>query len=195
VVGVVVGVAVFFAGAAGPAPLIGWVAAAAVFCTWTWVTIWPQTPAETAADARRDDPSRAAADIGCVGAAVASLIAVGVVLVDAGSATGTPKLLDILLAVGAVVASWFLVHTVFMLKYARLYYAEHGGISFNEEGDPQYSDFAYLALTIGMTFQVSDTDIGTKNIRRLAPRHMLLSYLMGAVFIAVTINLVAGMTK
>ena len=70
-----------------------------------------------------------------------------------------------------------------------------GGISFNEDARPSYSDFAYLAFTIGMTFQVSDTDLQNNDIRRLALRHMLLSYLMGAVIVAVTINLVAGMTK
>ena len=39
-----------------------------------------------------------------------------------------------------------------------------GGINFNEDDPPNYSDFAYLALTIGMTFQVSDTDF-TARIR------------------------------
>lgn len=193
--GLIVGAAVAFAGVARTAPLLGWVAAATLYCGWTWVSIWPQSPRETSRDASREDPSRAIADIACLGAAVASLVAVAVVLVGAGNAKGGEKLLDIALAVVAVVTSWFLVHTVFALKYTRLYYAEHGGVSFNEKDDPQYSDFAYLALTIGMTFQVSDTDISSKNMRRLALRHMLLSYLMGAVFIAVTINLVAGMTK
>lgn len=72
------------------------------------------------------------------------------------------------------------VHTVFTLKYARLYYTgTDGGISF----------------TVGMTFQVSDTDVSDKGIRRTILRHMLLSYVFGAVIIAVTINLVAGLTK
>jgi uncharacterized membrane protein len=193
--GVAVGVALGVAVSATVGPLVGWVVAALVFCAWTWTTVWPQTAAQTRADARRDDPSRVTADIACLGAAVASLVAVAVVLVDAGNAKGATRLLDILLAVVAVVASWLLVHTIFALKYARLYYAEHKGISFNEDDDPQYSDFAYIAFTIGMTFQVSDTDLQTKDMRRLALRHMLLAYLMGAVFVAITINLVAGMTK
>jgi len=57
-----------------------------------------------------------------------------------------------------------------------------------------WSDFAYLAFTIGMTFQVSDTDLQTSALRRIALRHMLVSYLFGAVIIAVTINLLAGLT-
>jgi uncharacterized membrane protein len=59
---------------------------------------------------------------------------------------------------------------------------------------PVWSDFAYLAFTIGMTFQVSDTDLQTSALRRIALRHMLVSYLFGAVIIAVTINLLAGLT-
>lgn len=194
--GAVAGVAVAFSPAADAAPLIGWIVAAVVFITWTWASIWPQDATQTASDARREDPSRAVADIACLLAAVASLVAVGVVLVDAGHANGAAKLLEIGLAAVSVVTSWLLIHTVFTLRYARHYYGQHpGGIDFNQADPPCYSDFAYVAFTIGMTFQVSDTDVKTKDGRRLALRHMMLSYLMGAVIIAVTINLVAGMTK
>lgn len=177
-------------------PLIGWDVAAVVFAVWTWLTIWPQTGAATARHAVREDPSRAAADVIILGAAVASLAAVTVVLLHAGKAKGSARLLDIGLAIASVVASWVVVHTVFTLKYARLYYhGVDGGIDFNGEDPPRYSDFAYIAFTIGMTFQVSDTDIQTDDMRRAALRHALLSYLLGAVIIAVTINLISGLTK
>jgi uncharacterized membrane protein len=82
------------------------------------------------------------------------------------------------------------------LRYARLYYTgPDGGIDFNEDGRPQYSDFAYLAFTIGMTFQASDTDLTTKEIRATALPHALLAYLFGAIIIATTINLLAGLAK
>jgi len=100
------------------------------------------------------------------------------------------------LSILAVALAWAAVHTVFTTRYARLYYCgSDGGIDFNQDDPPQYSDFAYLAFTIGMTFQVSDTDLKTKLIRATALRHMLLSYLFGAVIIATTINLVAGLSK
>ena len=70
-----------------------------------------------------------------------------------------------------------------------------GGIDFNEDDPPAYADFAYLAFTLGMTFQVSDTDLQTKPIRATALRHGLLSYLFGAIILATTINLVAGLVK
>ena len=80
------------------------------------------------------------------------------------------------------------------MRYARTYYAKPvGGIDFNEDDPPTYLDFAYLALTIGMTFQVSDTNLMTKNIRRIALSHALLSYLYGAVIVALVINVVSSL--
>ena len=135
-------------------------------------------------------------DLACLSGAVASLVAVGILLVSAGNAKGATKLLEIGLSIAAVAAAWSLVHTVFTLRYARTYFVTgEDGISFNDDVAPRYSDFAYVAITVGLTFQISDTDLRSNEVRRLAIRHMLLSYLMGAVFVAITINLVAGMTK
>jgi uncharacterized membrane protein len=95
-----------------------------------------------------------------------------------------------------VVLSWTVVHTVYMLRYAQLYYARGGkGVEFNGGEPPDYRDFAYLAFTIGMTYQVSDTDLTTKPIRRTATHHALLSYLFGTVVVAMTINVVASLVK
>jgi uncharacterized membrane protein len=81
-----------------------------------------------------------------------------------------------------------------MLRYARSYYGEPaGGISFNEQDPPAYLDFAYFSFTIGMTFQVSDTNITRKAIRHLALHHALLSYLFGAVILATAINIFASL--
>ena len=92
--------------------------------------------------------------------------------------------------------SWTVVQTVFTLHYARLYYGHPaGGIDFNQETPPGYGDFAYLAFTVGMTFQVSDTALQTSALRAAALRQALLSYLLGAVILATTINLVAGLLR
>jgi uncharacterized membrane protein len=135
-------------------------------------------------------------------ASVISLAAVVVVLIDAGNSSGPAKDLLVGLGIISVVLAWGIVHTVFTLRYARLYYGQprgdgqpRGGIDFNEEDPPRYSDFAYLAFTVGMTFQVSDTSLQTKQMRATALRQGLLSYLFGAVIIATTINLIAGLTK
>jgi uncharacterized membrane protein len=100
------------------------------------------------------------------------------------------------LSVLSVVVSWAVVHTVFTLAYARLHYGDDpGGIAFPDDADPDYRDFAYVAFTIGMTYQVSDTDLRGRMVRATALRHALLSYLFGTAVIAVTINLVAGLAK
>lgn len=104
-----------------------------------------------------------------------------------------------LLSVLSVGVSWLSVHTVYTLRYGRLYYDDggsgDGGIDFNEDEPPCYLDFAYFAFNIGMSFQVSDTDISRKVIRATALRHALLAYLLGAVVVAATINLVSGLAK
>jgi uncharacterized membrane protein len=174
----------------------GWDAAAALFVIWMWATIWPMDPEQTARRAEREDPGKVPADAMLLSASVVSLVAVGVVLIRAANSHGTTKHVLVGLGIVSVVVAWTVVHTVYTLRYARLYYAgEDGGVDFNEPDRPQYSDFAYLAFTIGMTFQVSDTDLQDKQIRVTALRHALLSYLFGVVIIALTINLVAGLTK
>jgi uncharacterized membrane protein len=99
------------------------------------------------------------------------------------------------LGLGSILLSWALIHTVFTLRYAHLYYdGEDGGITFRG-GAPEYSDFAYLAFTIGMTFQVSDTELETNLIRRAAVCHGLLSYLFSTGILAISINLVASLSS
>jgi uncharacterized membrane protein len=92
------------------------------------------------------------------------------------------------------VLSWAVVHTVFALRYAHEYYTPPvGGIDFKSgEYEPDYGDFAYLAFTVGMTFQVSDTDVGSRSVRRTVLRHALISYLFGAVILALVVNVIAG---
>lgn len=194
--GLVAGVLAAALNAGRPAPLIGWDVLALVYCAWVWISVWPMKATATARHANREDPGRDMADLVLLGAAVASLAAVGLVLFGAGHENSGVKYLLAAFAVASVFVSWTLVHTVFTLKYARLYYCGRvGGIDFNEPDDPQYSDFAYLAFTIGMTFQVSDTDIKSKAIRRTALRHAWLSFPLGSVIIATLINLVAGLAK
>jgi uncharacterized membrane protein len=194
--GVVATVVASVVGAEREAALIGWDAAAIAFCTWVWSTVWSMDAAATRAHAVRDDPGRAGVGLVLLGAAVASLVAVGVVLFGAGHARGDTEYYEAGFALASIFVSWTLVHTVFTLRYAEHWYSDPaGGIDFNSDEDPDYSDFAYLSFTIGMTFQVSDTNIETKAIRRTALRHALFSFPLGAVIIAASINLVSGLAK
>jgi uncharacterized membrane protein len=194
VFGTAAGVATGLAGAWGYAPLAGWDVAAAIFCVWLWTTIPQMAASATKTHATREDPGRTAGDAIVIVAAVASLISVGYVLVQAASASGGQQDGLAGLAVASIVLSWFTVHTLFALRYASLYYrSPPGGVDFKQKSEPRYADFLYLAFTIGMTFQVSDTDLNTTVFRATALRHALLAYLFGAVILAGTINLIASL--
>jgi uncharacterized membrane protein len=178
------------------APLVGWDVLALVYGVWTWRTVWPMDGALARSHANREDPSRDLTDLVLLGAAIASLIAVGMVLFGVSAAPGWTVYGRAGLAVFSVSLSWLMVHTVYTLRYARLYYSgTPGGIDFNGDNAPDYRDFAYLAFTIGMTFQVSDTNIEDKTIRRTALRQALISYLFGAVLVAMTVNVGASLLK
>ena len=124
----------------------------------SWSRYGATSPGWTPDDRRaavREDSGHKTTDVLVVLAAVASLGAVALLL-SSGSSSG--KDLQALLSVGSVALAWASVHTMYTTRYARLYYTgEDGGIDFNEHEPPTYIDFAYLAFTIGMTFQVSDT--------------------------------------
>ncbi len=177
-------------------PLAGWDVTALVFLLGIAYRLAPLNAAETAALAQREDPSRPTADLLLIGASLVSLLAVGLVLVRASHEHALDKGLLVGASVLSIVLAWSIVHAVFALRYARQYYrGTSGGINFSGETHPVYSDFAYLALTIGMTFQVSDTTLQSKELRRMALRHALISYVFGTLIIATTVNLVAGLGK
>ncbi|MGE5694581.1 MAG: DUF1345 domain-containing protein [Candidatus Sericytochromatia bacterium] len=172
---------------------VGWIAAAAVYVGWTWVVVSGMDSESTAAHATREDPTRVVTDLVVVLSSLASVGGVGYLLI-AESAHGGEAIAAAGVGVVSVAAAWLAVHTVFTLHYARLYYSNSpGGIGFHQDDLPCYADFAYVAFTIGMTYQVSDTDIQTSEIRKTALRQALLSYLLGAVILAVTVNLIAGL--
>lgn len=173
--------------------IAGWVVGAGVYVGWTRFILAGMDAEQTCRYATREDPTRSVAELITMSASVASLGGVGYV-VAAASRSGTGAVAAAVVGVLTVAASWFVVHTIFTVHYARLYYSgEPGGINFHDPEPPRFRDFAYVAFTVGMTFQVSDTEIGLTSIRATVLRHALLSYLLGAVILAVTINLIAGL--
>ena len=177
------------------APSVGWICGVAVFLVWTWSVVAGMDADDTAAHATREDPSKRVTELLVLGASIASLAGVGYLLVRASTATGLAQGLAAALGVVSVVISWLVVHTLFTLRYALLYYDDADGVDFNQDAAPRYTDFAYLAFTIGMTFQVSDTTLTTHVMRATALRHALLSYLFGSLILAATVNLVASLAS
>lgn len=194
VLGIVVAVVVGLLGSWVYAPNAGWFVAAAVFVIWTWFVIGRMSPEQTKTHATREDPTGYVSHVILLLASIASLVGVAYLLIAQSSQDATATRAAVV-GIAGVAAAWFLVHTVYTLRYAQLYYGggSAGGVDFNSKEPPAYSDFAYLSFTLGMTYQVSDTSIQTRTIRSAAIRQALLSYLFGAIVLAVTVNLVAGL--
>ncbi|MGW6445790.1 DUF1345 domain-containing protein [Lentzea sp. NPDC055074] len=194
--GLASGLAVTLAGQGEFGLLVGWDVATLVYLVRAWMVVWPMDAEETAQHAVRNDPTRRVTEVVLLVAALASLVSVGFVLARAAHTSGGSELLRVGLGVLSVVLSWMVVHTIFTLRYARLYYyGADGGIDFNQPEPPDYGDFAYVAFSIGMTFQVSDTSLSGREMRRTALKHALLSYLFGTGVLAMTINLVASISS
>ena len=187
---VLTGILGFWEGAA----IVGWSAAALVYTAWVWFIIHNLDATQTAQHATREDPTRPVAELLILLASLASLGAVAVVLVNSSGESSSSRFVLGALALASIILSWLLVHTIYTLRYASLYYrGPEGGIDFNQTQPPCYRDFAYVAFTLGMTYQVSDTSFQSSEMRSTALLHSLLSYVFGAVILATTINLLAGL--
>lgn len=175
--------------------LAGWDVAALIYLAWTWWVIWPLDRHWTAQLAGREDPSRPVRDVLLLLSGLTSLLAIGVVLVTSHQLQGVPRDVGIVVGVASLIVSWTVVQTVFTTRYAGIYYRDGGGIDFHQSEPPRFSDFAYVSFTVGATFQVADTDLTSSVMRVEVLRHLLLSYVFGAVLIAATVNLLAGLAR
>lgn len=158
---------------------------------WTLGTLWPLDAAGTEEHAGREDVGPVLSDLMVVALLAASVASIGVLLV---SSTRGSQLVDAALAIVAVLCVWAMLHTMFSLRYARLYYRDPtGGIDFNTDAPPRYSDFFYFGFNLGMAYQVSDTAVRSSQVRAVVLRHGVLSYLFGTLVLAAAINLVLGL--
>jgi uncharacterized membrane protein len=176
--------------------LIGWDVTAVLVVGTVWLSIGRFTADETEEFATEEDDSRASTHLLLLGAALVSLVGVVLAFVKANAGSHPHEVLLESFGVATIVCSWMLVHTVFALRYAHVYYTDpEGGIDFKSKGAerPDYLDFAYTAFTVGMTFQVSDTDITRREMRHEVLQHALISFLFGAVILATTINVIASL--
>lgn len=174
--------------------LAGWATLGIVSVAWVLLVIWRMDAAQTRTHATAEDPGRRLARLVAILGSIASLGAVAVVIIQARHAS--PLLSGLLagVAVLSVAASWALIQTDYLLRYAHLYYTEPvGGIDFNQDEPPRYTDFVYVSVGLGMTYQVADTDVRDNGIRRIVIAQTLLAYLFGAIILATIINLVTSL--
>ena len=125
------------------------------------------------------------------------------ILMFSGNESPKNKLLQTVISLSPVLLSWFLLHTIFTIRYAHLYHdhdklntgSKVGGIDFPTKEAPDYIDFAYFSFVIGMTFQVSDISVSSRTIRRFVLMHSLVSFVFNTIIVALTINTLAGLKE
>lgn len=172
-------------------PVAGWDAAAIVILLVIVGDMRGADARRTAIVARRDDMNHSLSDAIVLTASLASLGAVVYLLVSKDS-----SMLHIGFGLLSIVISWATVHMLYALRYAAMYYSDpEGGIDFNSHEQPRFSDFVYLAYTVGMTYQIADTDIKTSAFRRVVLGHAALSFVFGTAIIATTINFLVNLSK
>lgn len=187
--------------------MIGWLAYSTAHLSLAWVTILTSHPAEVRREVDGQDSNRIMIYIFVVVASFVSLFAILFLLHGADKAASWSELtVHLILSFSCIVCSWVLVHTIFTLRYAHLYYRsaidgragkerKGQGLEFPNDTEPDFLDFTYFSFVIGMTFQVSDVTISSRQIRRLALVHALLSFAFNTLLVALTINVVSGLIQ
>ncbi|KAF0845364.1 DUF1345 domain-containing protein [Nocardia caishijiensis] len=193
VIGVAVGALTGVGSGSALGVLVGIATTATVFVVTGWFALWPMDAERTRTNARREDFRPLIEETSVVVAALSGLVAIVLILVLGKSGEGHVAAAT---ALAGVFAAWAAVHLMYAARYAYLFYeAPTGGIDFNSDAPPAYRDFFYFSYNLGMTYQVSDTDVTKPRIRSIVLRHCLLSYAFGTVILATTINLVAGIVS
>lgn len=182
--------------------LMTWVAFAFTVVVMDWIIILTSHPKDVRKIAILEDSSRTLIFLFVIAASVISLGAILLLLQSTKGQSGDGVALPVILSLTSVIVSWWLVHTIFTLRYAHLYYGTDKdagktkpkqGLNFPDESEPDYLDFVYFSFVIGMTFQVSDVEISSRPIRRLALFHAVVSFMFNTAIVALSINVVAGL--
>jgi uncharacterized membrane protein len=180
--------------------MLGWDVFSFCLLSLYWYIFYTSKAIHIRKMAATEDTSRVVIFIVILICTAASMFAV-ILLLTTKHESNSLKVLHLFIAIVGMSLSWSVVHTVFAVRYAHLYYADHktkanapaGGLDFPDEDKPDFVDFAYFSFVLGMTFQVSDVSISSRKIRRMVLWHSLISFGYNAVIIALTINVIAGL--
>ncbi|MEO8763586.1 MAG: DUF1345 domain-containing protein [Ginsengibacter sp.] len=179
--------------------MIGWDTFCLGMIILTWITFSITKSAEIRELAKAQDSSRVIIFSIILISTFASFLAV-VLLLLAKNGYENTRVLHLIVAIAGMILSWILIHTIFTLRYAHIFYGDNkikpeihaAGLEFPDDKKPDYLDFAYFSFVLGMTFQVSDVQVTSKRLRRLVMLHGILAFGYNTIMIALTINLIAG---
>jgi uncharacterized membrane protein len=178
--------------------MISWDAFNLIMIIFSWITFFKTSSQQLSALASNQDETLPAGFIIVLISLCFSFFGTIVLLMYRNSVLIDRELHTVVSLVG-VGLSWILLHTMFTLRYAHLYFIldeqgqPAGGIEFPKETNPDYIDFAYFSFTIGMTFQVSDVTTSSQRIRRFVLVHSLIAFVFNTLIVALTINTIASL--
>lgn len=173
-----------------------------LFLTLNWITFWTVKPSQIRREASIQNAGKILVFIVSLIATIMALTAVIQLLLNKSNSFSSLSF-TLVVAILGLLLSWLLVHSIFAIRYSHLFYANHkldknkhaGGLVFPEEEHPDFLDFAYYSFVIGMTFQVSDVTVTSKGLRRLTLFHSLLAFAFNTIIVALTVNVIAGLSK
>jgi uncharacterized membrane protein len=179
--------------------LAAWDVGALCYLAMGWTIVARSDETLTRMRAQRYDPGGQAIFLLIVIAATASIVAIGFMVGDIKELTFWQRAERLTLSAAALLLSWLLIQTLFAFHYARLYYSQPegetkhlGGLKFPDDDDPDYLDFAYYSFVVGMTSQVSDVAVLSRQMRRLTLIHGVLSFVYNIVVLAMSISIIGG---
>ncbi|MFN6538469.1 MAG: DUF1345 domain-containing protein [Nostoc sp. EkiNYC01] len=182
--------------------LCAWNSGADFFLAITWWKMLKATPEKIRRYAENQYEGHLAIFMLVIAAACASVLAIGFLLTDKKGLSTILLTLHVILAIMTIVGSWLLVHTMFAVQYAHIYYKYNsrnnkqeitGGLDFPNNKYPDYWEFLYYSFVIGMTSQVSDVQTTSRNMRRLTLLHGILSFFFNTTILAMSINIIASL--
>jgi uncharacterized membrane protein len=180
--------------------ILSWDLFCIMMISFSWIVFVQTNEKELANVCEQQDDGLKAIFIIVLATIFASLFGT-VLLLTGKTENASGKIIQMLISLSPVLFSWFLLHTIFTIRYAHLYNDQHreltgtvkDGLEFPGKKDPDYLDFAYFSFVIGMTFQVSDVSVSSRSMRRFVLLHSLISFAFNTIIVALTINAVAGL--
>jgi uncharacterized membrane protein len=177
--------------------LAGWDAGVALYLVLMQSIIWRCDIDHLRKRASEQDEGAFAILLLTIAAALASLVAIVFELGGLKQATPSEAVSQVLLVIATILLSWSFIHTIFAIHYAHEYYGERrdgkiGGLNFPEDNEPDYLDFLYFSLVVGLTSQVSDVAVTSKVIRRVVALHGVLSFFFNLTILALTVNMISN---
>ena len=182
-----------------------WDLAAFAYLALAWIAIAHADATSTRARVQTQDQSGFVIFLLVLVAACSSLLAIGMVAHSPKDLSSWLKAWHLTLSLLALILSWLLIHSLFAFHYAREFYgarrgpradrghgADRGGLVFPGDQPPDYMDFAYQSFVVGMTSQVSDVQVTTREMRKLILLHGVLSFIFNVAIVSLSINIVAG---